>query len=169
MKPYEQTKPLPFEIHFFDPESNDGFHICRQGKPYKFSIYVIQKAPPSNDRLRWKDTLISMIRMEAGRVSIVRYLRLLYPVEEYPNMKVRVLSRANHPITKKALGARMGKGQGDIQSMARLIDRKQELFVAPLYEIVAPPHSRYEDIRKVCTIRRGRKVGHPTRYQIHYR
>jgi|SaaInl0LU_22_DNA_1037365.scaffolds.fasta_scaffold02816_2 ribosomal protein L16/L10AE len=101
------------------------------------------------------DKRLSPKRLEARRIAMVRTLRTYYPDA---GTAVKVI-RTTTPVvakTRKALGARMGKGKGRIQE-----------YVTPLYsnvpviafQLILPLTNSYATVLTRCRHQRMKKLG----------
>jgi len=93
-------------------------------------------------------------RVESRRINIIRYLRSVYSEDLHNKIKVRVYRMPFVDTTKKALGARMGKGKGAFHEKLVIVKK-----TTPRYKIRIPPMPNPKRLLRQSARSREKKLG----------
>ena len=117
----------------------------------KYGLYLLR-----NKKREERPKAISLERVEAARINMIRYLRRVYPESLRSFLKIRVWKVPRVPVTKKALGARMGKGKGPVYGNVLYLERNRKV---PRYQILIPFTRKRSSIVRQCRNLREKKLG----------
>ena len=125
--------------------------LFTKGRSTKYGLYLLRNNSRDNG-----PKAISLERVEAARINMIRYLRRVYPESLRSFLKIRVWKVPRVPVTKKALGARMGKGKGPVYGNVLYLERNRKV---PRYQILIPFTRKRSSIVRQCRNLREKKLG----------
>jgi len=142
-----QKRPKSLLLNWKENQS-----LFTQERSRKYGLYLLK----NEDSKDMGPKAISLERVEAARINMIRYLRRVYPESLRSFLKIRVWKVPSVPVTKKALGARMGKGKGPVYGNVLYLERNRKV---PRYQILIPSTRKRSSIVRQCRILREKKLG----------